>query len=97
MMGKIKSREGRELCMRGDLVASEDASRVKHVFGGRCRNHHRGRSQPRAEAALHCQDLGSSSYHDVNWGLKSKQHFSRCFPLVFSLGISQCNDFICVL
>lgn len=44
--------------MRGDLVASEDASRVKHVFGGRCRNHHRGG---------HSQGLGLHSTARI-WG-----------------------------
>ena len=31
---KVQGREGcGELCMRGELVMSEDASRVKHLFG----------------------------------------------------------------
>ena len=95
---KVQGREGcGELCMRGELVMSEDASRVKHLFWGRCRNHHRGGHSWGPGLFSTARILGSPSYYDVNWSLKNKQHFNRCFPLFFSLGISQCFDFICVL
>ena len=83
--------------MRGELVTSEDASRVKHLFWGRCRNHCRGGHSWGPGLHSAARTWGSPSYYDVNWSLKNKQHFSGCFPLFFSLGISQRFDFVCVL
>lgn len=40
----------------------------------------------------------SHSYCYLNWVLKVKGHFSRCFPLFLSPRISQCSDFyLCAL